>query len=213
MSAAWVWILTVFLSFLVLHVTASPYVQKCDEPFQATITVITNVTFSISSNFLDQDNVFYREVLHFTAEEIDQEREAAIQFFRDTYGLDFTNVEPDEQGQRILGNATFQPFVFPNNNTYVFNTWLVNPRARTRCFRAGDGGFQVSFSGTVMLHGEYGGEEGRLAFANEGLFYGRDYAYDFCARQGIDFQIESPDGWGIYGLMSGTFMTLCVGYL
>ena len=172
-----------------------PDVQKCDDPFQATIIVVTNVTFSISSNFLDQDNVFYREVLHFTDEEIDQEREVAIQFFRDTYGLDFTNVEPDEQGQRILGNATFQPVVFPNNNTYVFNTWLVNPRARTRCFRAGDGIFQVSFSGTVMLHGEYGGEEGRLAFANEGLFYGRDYAYDF------------------YGLMSGAFMTLCVGYL
>ena len=75
MSAAWVWILTVFLSFLVLHVTASPYVQKCDEPFQATITVVTNVTFSISSNFLDPDNVFYREVLHFTDEEIDRERE------------------------------------------------------------------------------------------------------------------------------------------
>ena len=111
--------------------------------------------------------------------------------------LHTTHAEPDEQGQRILGNAT--TYMIPFNNTFVFNSWLVNPRARTRCFQVGDGGFQVLFSGTVMLHGEYGGEEG-LAFANEGLFYGREYAYDFCARQGIDFQIESPDGWGIYGL-------------
>ena len=105
-----------------LQVTASPLTQMCDEPFRATITVVTNVTFSISSNFLDPDNVFYREVLHFTDEEIDREKEAAIQFYRNTYGLDFTNVEPDEQGQRILGNATFQPVMFPTNNTYVFNS-------------------------------------------------------------------------------------------
>ena len=149
MSAAWVWIPTVFLSFLVLQVTASALTQMCDEPFRATITVVTNVTFSISSNFLDPDNVFYREVLHFTDEEIGREKEAAIHFYRNTYGLDFTNVEPDEQGQRILGNATFQPVMFPTNNTYVFNSWVVNGGARTRCFRAGDGGFQVLFSGAT----------------------------------------------------------------
>ena len=209
MSAAWVWILTVFLSFLMLHVTASPSASHmCDEPFRATITIVTNVTFSASSNFLDPDHTFYREVLCFTDEEINREREAAIQFYRNTYGLDFVNVEPDEQGQRILGNATFVPVWFPTNNTYVFNSWLVNGKPRTRCFRAGDGGFQVVFSGTVMLHGEYGGEEGRLGFANESLFYGHVYVYDLCAQQGINFQLESPtpfcrepsDGWLIINL-------------
>ena len=54
-----------------------------------------------------------------------------------------------------------------------------------------------------MLHGEYGGEEGKLAFANDIVFYGHEYAYDVCEQQGIIFQIESPtplrnepsDGW------------------
>ena len=206
MSAAWVWIPTVFLSFLMLDVTASPSVSHmCDEPFQATITDVTNVTFPASRSFLDPDHVFYRELLRFTDEEIDREQEAAIQFFRNTYGLDFTNVEPDEQGQRILGNASFQPFVLPFNLTYVFNSWLVNGKTRTRCFRSRRGGFRVLFSGTAMLHGEYGGEEGRLAFANDAVFCGHEYFYDVCEQQGIVFQLESPkpirnapsDGWFI----------------
>ena len=179
MSAAWVWIPTIFLSFLMLHVTASSSASHmCDEPFRATITVVTNVTVSLSGGLFDPDHVFYREVLHFTDEEIDREIEAAIQFFRNTYGLDFTNVEPGEQGERVLGNATFQTVLFPTNETYVYNSWLVNGKTRTRCFRSRKGGFQIFFSDTVMLHGEYGGEEGRLAFGKETVFYGREYLYD-----------------------------------
>ena len=109
MSAAWVWIPTIFLSFLMSHVTASQS-QTCDEPFRATITIVTDVTFPASRRFLDPDHVFYREILRFTVEEIDREREAAIHFFRNTYGLNFTDVDPDELGRRVLGNATFQSY-------------------------------------------------------------------------------------------------------
>ena len=188
MSAAWVWIPTV-LSFFMLHVTAN--YRNCDEPFRVTITVVTNATYRTPPNFLDADLVFYREILRFTDEEIDRERETAIQFFKNTYGLDFTNVESDEQGQRILGNATFQTVLLPANETYVFNSWLVNGRERSRCFRARKGGFQVSFNGTVLLHGEYGGEEGKLAFGNDLVFCGHHYAYDICEQQGIIFQLKS----------------------
>ena len=191
MSAAWVWIPTVFLSFLMLH-SAAAQSQMCEEPFQAALMLVTNVTFPASSSFLNSDLVYYREVLRFTEEAINREREAAMNFYRDFYGLDFTNVQPDELGRRILGNATFRPVMSPYNNTFVFNSWLVNGRTRTRCFRAADGGFEARFSGTVMLHGEYGGEEGRLGFTNEGVFYGHDYFFDICAQQGIIFQIETP---------------------
>ena len=100
MPAASVWIPTIFLSFLVLQNTAAQS-QMCEEPFQAALTLVTNVTYPTSSSILDSNHVFYREVLRFTDEEIDREREAAIQFFRDTYGLDFTDVEQDEQGQNF----------------------------------------------------------------------------------------------------------------
>ena len=139
------WIPAVW-SFLILH-NAATQSQMCEE---AVLTVVTNVTFPTSASFLDPNHVFYREVMCFTEEEIDREREAAIQFFRGFAGLDFTN------------------------------TWLANGNTRTRCFLLGDGGFRVQFTGAVMLHGEYGGEEGRLGVAGEGLLYGHDYLYDAC---------------------------------
>ena len=82
--------------------------------------------------------------------------------------------------------------MFSFNNTYVFNRWFLNGKTKTRCFQVGDGGFRVQFTGTMMLHGEYGGEEGKLAFAMQRLVYNRhDYIYDVCKQQGIIFQLES----------------------
>ena len=79
----------VYFTFLNLH-NAAAQSQMCNEPFQAVITLVTNVTYPASATFLDSDLVFYRKVLRFT-EEIDRETKAAMQFFSDTYGLDFTN--------------------------------------------------------------------------------------------------------------------------
>ena len=79
MSAVWMWIPTV-LSFLMLH-NAAAQLHMCEEPFQAVLTFVINVTFPIPASFLDPNHVYYREILHCTEEEIDREREAAIQFF------------------------------------------------------------------------------------------------------------------------------------
>ena len=100
--------------------------HMCEEPFKATLSIITNVTFPSSASSLDPDLVFYRKVFRLTEEEIDRDREAAMRFFKDMYGLDFTSVEPNDQGQGILGNATFQPDKVVVNFTYVFNNWLVS---------------------------------------------------------------------------------------
>ena len=151
MSAARLLVSVVFFSSLNLH-DAAAQSQMCEEPFKATITITANVTFPISANPLDPDFVFYREVLRFTEEEIDRDRDAALQFYKDMYGLDFTNIEPNDQGQRILGNATFEPGRSVFNLTYIFNSWLVSGRSRTKCFPAQAGGFRVRFSGPMMLH-------------------------------------------------------------
>ena len=190
MSAMWLWISVVFFSFLNLH-NAAAQSQMCEEPFKATITVTANVTFPITTSPLDLDLVHFRKTLRFTEEEIDREREAAMRFFRDMYGLDFTNIEPNDQGQRTLGNATFQPVRSPFNFTYVFNSWLVSGRTKTKCFPAKSGGFQVLFTGPVMLYGEYGGEEGKLTLTNENLLYRYDYVFDVCKQQGLTFHLES----------------------
>ena len=68
MSVARLWFSIVFFSFLNLHDAASQS-QMCEEPFKAAITITANVTVSASS--FDPDLVFYRNVLHFTEEEVD----------------------------------------------------------------------------------------------------------------------------------------------
>ena len=97
-----------------------------------------------------------------------------MRFYIDMYRLDFTNIEPNDQEQRILGNATFQPNRSPFNLTYVFNSWLVSGRSRTKCFPVQGGGFRVHFTGPMMVHGEYGGEEGKLVPTNGNHLYGYD---------------------------------------
>ena len=209
MLPVWVWLLAVSFTFLNLHNVAAQS-QMCSEPFQAVMTLVTNVTLPNPFRFLDSDLVFYRTVLRFTEEEIDRDTEAAIMFFRNTYGLDFTNIEPNEQWQRTLGNATMEPVMDPFNSTYVFNSWLVNGRTRTRCFPVGGGGYHVRFTGTMMLHGEYGGDEGKLVIETDRVIYKHQYVYEACKQQGISFQIESvapfhtletdPSGFTVYQL-------------
>ena len=108
MSAMWLWISVVFFSSLNLH-NAAAHSQMCEEPFKATITLVTNVTIPISASSFDPDLLHFRKTLCFTEEEINHEREAAMRFYIDMYGFDFTNIQPNDQEQRILGNATFEP--------------------------------------------------------------------------------------------------------
>ena len=183
--------LCVFLIIFLNLYNAATQSQMCEEPFKATITITLNVTIPISANYFDPDLVFYKKVLRFTEDEIDREREAAMRFYNDMYGLDFTSIEPNDQGQRILNNATFEPARSPFNVTYVFNSWLISGKSRTKCFPAQDGGFWVGFSGPMMLHGEYGGEEGKPVSTNQNLFYGHHYVFDACKQQGLTFQVES----------------------
>ena len=196
-----VWSSAVLLGILLLHGPIAQS-QMCDEPLQAAFMEITNTTFS-TDRILDSDLVFYRETLRFTEAEIERDREAAISFFSEHYGLDFSDIEPDEMGQRVLGNTTFRPFMLTFNGTLIFNQWILNGKSRTRCYTLGNGGFLASFRGIVRLFGEYGGEEGLLVFPGESVLYGHSYLYDVCEQEGIAIRTESltpirldpTDGW------------------
>lgn len=207
MPATRVWIHAALLGILTLN-TATAQLETCPEPFQSVFVQVTNTTFPATSSSLDADLTYFRETLQFTEDEIDREREAAISYFNQRFGLDFSDIEPDEMGRRVLGNATFQPVFFPYTGNIVYNRWLVRGPSMSKCYRFLDGGFSASFTGTVTLRGEYGGDEGITASSGESVIYGRDILYDACNQQPIVFQTESlypirsvpNDGWIIVSL-------------
>lgn len=183
------WILTAVLGLLVVHSTAG---QSCPTPFEAVISGVTDVVIpAVQFDFQDPEMTFLSEILHLTNEEIEQKTEYAIQHFNTTFGLDFSNIEPNDEQQRFLGNARFRPSRGPYNFTIVDNRWLVSGNPRSRCFKVGFGGFGVDFTGEMMLHGTYGGEEGIQAPADAFMVYQDLFFFDVCPQQPILIQYKS----------------------
>ena len=151
----------------------------------------------------DPNYTFYRETLRFTDAQMEQEVENAIQYYNTQFGLDFSDAEPNELGQRFVENATFQFNFFPANFTAVGNNWIMNGNTRSRCFNIGGAGFEMPFNGSMMLHGVYGGEEGKPVQVGESVVHGYLIIFDACNHQPIiiQFQTETPgrflpvEGW------------------
>ena len=184
-----IWIRTALLVLLVVHNVAS---QSCSTPFAAVIASVTDLVVPASSlQFADPEMRFYTEILRFTTEEINQEMENAIQFYATQFGVNFSNVEPNDANQRFLPTAVFEPTRIPVNCTLVDNHWIVTGSRRSRCFTMSGGCFRVTFNATTMLHGVYGGEQGLPVNAGELLVYGYFVIFGACAQQPILIQSRS----------------------
>ena len=192
------WIKAAFLVLIMLNSIAA---QTCSTPFQAAFVGITNKV--LPTLVPDPDYTYYRETLRFTDAQVEQEKENAIQYYNTQFGLDFSNAEPNELGQRFVGNATFQFNFFPINFTAVGNNWIVNGNTRSKCFNIGGGGFEVDFNGSMMVHGVYGGEEGKPIQGDETIVHGYLIIFDACSHQPVIIQAraETPsrslpvEGW------------------
>ena len=105
--SAHAWIQTILLGVLIVNNVAS---QTCSTPFEAVIAGVTDLVVPASSlQFADPEMKFYTETLRFTAEETNRVMENAIQHFNTQFGIDFSNVEPNEANQRFLPTAIFGP--------------------------------------------------------------------------------------------------------
>ena len=116
-------------------------------------------------NIPDPNLNFFRNVLKYSEQEIQTATQSAIEYFNTTFGLDFSESEPNEQGQRIFQNASFSAGKVPITATTKANRWLVNGNTKSRCFDVRLGWFRTSFLGEQVLHGTYGGTEGRTVDA------------------------------------------------
>ena len=165
--------------------------QTCS--FDVAFNFITDGVGSASmfSQLEDPQMSFFRDTLRFTEEETQQVQEAAIQHYNSQFGLDFSNIEPNDENQRFLGNAIFHSIRIPFNATAVANRWIVSGNRRSKCFPVGSGFFQVDFNDTTMLHGLYGGLEGRQVNAGDILVYGHLIIFDTCPQQPIVIQAQT----------------------
>ena len=113
-------------------------------------------------NIPDPNLTFFRDVLQFTEQEIEAATHSAIEYFNTTFGLDFSESVPNEQGQRVFQNSSFYAAKVPVNYTAKANRWLVNRNTKSRCFDVRVGWFGVQFLDNQVLYGTYGGTEGRM---------------------------------------------------
>ena len=151
---------------------------------------------------------FLRDFLKFSEAEIEQATEDAVNFFSSRFGVDFSEAQPNEHGQRFLPEigATFHVFAANPllSSIVTFNRWIINGNERTLCFENRDGGFFVSFNSTQALFGAYGGETGLPITSGETLFYGY-YHIAVCPQSPIIIQFQSAtparvdtvDGFGV----------------
>ena len=179
------------IALLGLITVWSASTQSCS--FDAAFTIIADLErpISILNEFPDPQMRFFREILGFTEQETQQVVDNAIQHFNTQFGLDFSNIEQNDANQRFLGNAMFHPIMPPFNASAIANSWIVTGNRRSRCFQVGSGSLQVIFNDTTMLHGLYGGVDGRPVNAGDFLLYGFFAIFDACPQQPILIQSQS----------------------
>ena len=179
------------IALLGLLMVYSASTQTCS--YDAAFAIVDNRVepASILNEFPDPQMSFFRDILRFTEAETQQVMEAAIQHFNTQFGLDFSNIEPNDANQRFLGNSTFFFRKIPYNISAIANRWLLTGNRRSKCFQIASGQLQVDFNGTMTLHGLYGGEDGRPVNAGDFLAYGYLAIFDTCPQQPILIQIQT----------------------
>ena len=155
----------------------------------------------------DPEFYFFKNIMKFRDEAIQHTTDDAIQFFNDSYGLDFSGSSPNAQNERFFQNARMNPFIVnPDIHQIVTSSnWIRTGSIRSNCFNSRDGGFQVTFSGNQTLYGSYGGTEGKPARAFIDLILYGFYIIEVCSQSpvviqhqsGTPFRLEPIDGFGI----------------
>ena len=105
-------------------------------------------------NIPDPNLTFFRNVLKFSEQEIQTAEQSAIEYFNTTFGLDFSQSEPNQQGPQIFQNASFAAGQAPFRATTKANHLLVTGSTRSRCFDVCLGWFGISLLGQQVLHGD-----------------------------------------------------------
>ena len=150
----------------------SPLGQPGD--FDQAIVFTADGTLANSDPFTlmmpDPDANGLRDALGWNNAQIGQFQQEAEAFFRDRFGLDFTNIKADSDGIKMIpGKAMFLFTRFSQEMGY--RAVYMNGKATNRSVDTM--GYIIVIMGTdVKYHGEFGGPEGQPAFPGEILAFG-----------------------------------------
>ena len=166
------WVLIGLFKLLVTNVAAQSCSANLNPEAQIVLVADRMVPLGVLGvSAVDTNLTFFREVLGYDDEEIQQETQNALRFFNERFGLDFSLSPPNELGLRFFQNAIFQPIRRSGGVSATFNRWLLTGNTRSRCFNAVRGGYFVNFTGEQLLKGTYGGEEGINVTSGRSLQY------------------------------------------
>ena len=174
------------LIFVVSSLTV--FAQTCpSEHFSAVFLASIDQTVD-PSNFIPDDPGlnFFKEVMKFDEDEINNAFEYAAHFFNESFGLDFSTSPPNDQNEFFFENAKMGPYISPEKAEYLVtaNNWIRNGNTRSRCYKVRTGGMRVTFSGDQTLYGSYGGDNGKPAEMGDALSAGI-FRIDVCKQSPV----------------------------
>ena len=185
----WIKILLIAVSVMAV----SSYNTCPSNQFSALFTVTSEQTVDEPALFkVDSELTFFKDVLKFRDAAIRQFFEDAINFFNNTYGLDFSASPPNENQQRSIEGAVMSPVILLDHIEFfvTMNDWIRTGNTRSNCYRMQDGGFHVIFLANRTLYGSYGGAEGKPISADDVLGYGF-LPIDVCEQSPVIIQYQS----------------------
>ena len=180
-----IWIVILVLSGLEV-VFSSPRL------FQSSVTFVNQPIDTPDALLVDDPDFTFLKVIFKFRDAVQHTTNDAIKFFNESYGLDFSLSPPNEQNEYFYQNARLNQFRFTDNSGYyvTLNNWIQTGSTRSVQYPVDGGGFQVSFSADQLLHGSYGGAEGRPAGVTDFLYYGF-YVINVCPQSPVIIQYQS----------------------
>ena len=169
--------------------------QTCPSEHFSVIFTATIEASSTSTGPVDDPELsFFKTYLKFSDSDIQHTIDDAIQFFNNTFGLDFSNSPPNEKNERFFQNAKMSPFTLSpdivSNYVVTDNRWIRTGNTYSSCYHKRDGGFGVTFSSEQTLYGSYGGAEGKPAGTTTMVGYGF-YIINICEQSPLIIQFQN----------------------
>ena len=129
-----IYIVAVVIIALISGVPIAYGQEDCPEGAEFIISIDSVVPLAeFQQNIPDPNLTFFRNVLKFTEQEIQTATLSAIEYFNTTFGLDFSESEPNQYGQRFFQNASFAARKSPITATAKANRWLMNGNTNSKC--------------------------------------------------------------------------------